>query len=249
VAQHQVAITALNNLFTVVLGDVTPDISALVENREYAKAYNKYLHYHLVSKDRSYVIIKLERNMIDLSYDTTIDNNYTSFMDRFIHTHALYLFVQWHKHFTIDELKLIVAGTDHDFLTKHSIIIKEHDLTLPSIVCDHHKYMLLQRALMGSHLHSSLNHFNQQNIQSGTQSSSSSSTPTNKSQFSQLNSVLLQVDARMQASERKSSDSQIRLDNRKQRENCKMCIMAKTKLMINNIKFYPLYPLYLKKNR
>jgi hypothetical protein len=42
----------------------------------------------------------------------------------------------------------------------------------------------------------------------------------------------------MQASERKSSDSQVRLDNRKQKENCKMCIMAKTKLMINNIKYH-----------
>ena len=91
---------------------------------------------------------------------------------------------------------------------------------------------------MGSHLHSSLNTYNQQNITSGTQSSSSSSTPTNTSQFSQLNSILLIVDARMQASERKSSDSQIRLDNRKQKENCKMCIMAKTKLMINNIKYH-----------
>ena len=238
VANHQVAINDLNNLFTVVLGDVTPDISALVENREYSKAYNKYLQYHLVTKDRSYVIIKLERNMIDLSYDTSIDNNYTSFMDRFIHTHALYLFVQWHNHFTIDELKLIVAGTDQDFQTKHAKTIKDHDLTLPCIVCDHHKYMLLQRALMGSHLHSSLNTYNQQNIQSATQSSFSSSTTTNTSQFSQLNKVLIGVDARMQQSERKSSDSHVRLDNRKPKENCKMCIMAKTKLMINNIKYH-----------
>jgi hypothetical protein len=177
--------------------------------------------------------------MIDLSYDTTIDTNYTSLMDRFIHTHALYLFVQWHTHFTIDELKLIVAGSDQDFQTKHSTIINEHGLTLPSIVCDQHKYMLLQRALMGSHLHSSLNTYNQQTITSGTQSSSSSSTSTNTSQFSTLNSILLVVDARMQASERKSSDSQIRLDNRKQKENCKMCIMAKTQLMINSIKYHP----------
>jgi hypothetical protein len=106
-------------------------------------------------------------------------------------------------------------------------------------VCDLHKYMLLQRALMGSHLHSSLNTFNQQTITSGTQSSSSSSTSTNTSPFSTLNSILLQVDARMTSSERKSSDSQIRLDNRKQKEHCKMCVMAKTQLMINSIKYHP----------
>ena len=95
------------------------EINALVENREFAKAYNQYLHHHLVVKDRSYVIIKLERNILDLSYDISIDTNYPSFMDRFIHTHALYLFVQWHTHFTIDELKLIVSGTEQDFHTQH----------------------------------------------------------------------------------------------------------------------------------
>ena len=142
VSEHQTAIDSLNHLFTVVLGDVPTEINALVENREFAKAYNKYLHHHLVVKDRSYVIIKLERNIIDLSYDIAIDTNYPSFMDRFIHTHALYLFVQWHTHFTIDELKIIVAGTEQEFQTNHSTIINQHALTLPSMVCDLHKYML-----------------------------------------------------------------------------------------------------------
>ena len=70
--------------------------------------------------------------MLDLSYDITLDANYPAFMDRFTHTHALYLFVQWHKHFTIDELKLIIAGTENEFKTKHAVIIAAHDLTNPA---------------------------------------------------------------------------------------------------------------------
>ena len=151
ITEHQLAITTLNNLFSLILGDIPTEVSQLVENRQYAKVYNKYLHFHLVVKDRFHVIIKLERNMLDLSYDIAIDTNYPSFMDRFTHTHALYLFVQWHKHFTIDELKLIIAGTENEFKTKHATIIATHDLTLPSIVSDEHKFWVLQRALYGSH--------------------------------------------------------------------------------------------------
>jgi hypothetical protein len=176
--------------------------------------------------------------MLDLSYDTSIDTNYPSFMDRFIHTHALYLFVQWHTHFTIDELKLIVSGTEHDFQTKHATIIATHHLTLPSIVSDEHKFMLLQRGLFGSHLHDSLNSYNQHTIISGTSSSSSSTTPTDHSTFTTLNSILLEVDSKKMATERKSADSHFRLDNRTVHPKCKMCIMAKQILGIHDISFH-----------
>jgi len=132
ITEHQRAINALNHLFTTVLGDIPTDVRQLVDNRQYTKAYNLYLHFHLVVKDRSHVIIKLERNMLDLSYDTTLDTSYAAFMDRFTYTHALYLFVQWHTHFTIDDLKLIIAGTEREFSTKHAAIIATHDLSLPS---------------------------------------------------------------------------------------------------------------------
>ena len=139
ITEHQLAINALNHLFTTVLGDIPTDVRQLVDNRQYAKAYNLYLHFHLVVKDRSHVIIKLERNMLDLSYDTTLDSCYAAFMDRFTYTHALYLFLQWHTYFTIEELKLIIACTEQEFTTKHTDTIAAHDLSLPSLVTDNHK--------------------------------------------------------------------------------------------------------------
>ena len=176
--------------------------------------------------------------MLDLSYDITLDANYPAFMDRFTHTHALYLFVQWHKHFTIDELKLIIAGTENEFKTKHADSIAAHDLTLPSLVSDEHKFWVLQRALYGSHLQPSFNSFDQHTITSES-SSSSSTTLTEQSSFKTLNAILLQVDSKRTVSERKSADSQMRLDNRIVYAKCKMCIMAKTILGIHDISYHP----------
>ena len=101
---------------------------------------------------------------------------------------------------------------------------------------DEHKLWVLQRALYGSHLHPSLNSFDQHTITNV--SSSSSSTPTEAATFKTLNTILLLVDSKKQPHERKSADTQLRLGNHAAHDKCPMCVMAKQVLQIHDISYH-----------
>jgi hypothetical protein len=202
----------------------------LTQNYQFAAAWHKYLTYHLIDLDATHVIVKLAINLLHLQFDKNIDNNYINFYERFVLVHSLYLFKLWYKHFTFNEIKVIIMSPDSDFLITHAINAATHNLVLPHLVCEQHKLCILQRAVHSSHLQPTLSTFDQINT---------STSPS----FLSLHDALAAADRATNHSDRKSASSPGELDSDntstpKVKANCAMC-MALKDMGCPFIKFHP----------
>ena len=123
-----------------LLGHVQPEVMVLMQNYQFAAAWHKYLTYQLIDLDATHVIVKLAMNLLNLQFDKNIDVTYINFHEIFVLVHSLYLFKRWYEHFTFEEIKVIIMSTDSDFITKHAIKAASHNLFLPHLVKEQHKY-------------------------------------------------------------------------------------------------------------
>jgi hypothetical protein len=137
---HAKAIKELTNFFTNLLGHVQPEVMVLMQNYQFAAAWHKYLTYQLIDLDATHVIVKLAINLLNLQFDKNIDVTYINFHEIFVLVHSLYLFKRWYEHFAFKEIKVIIMSTDSDFITKHAIKAASHNLFLPHLVKEQHKY-------------------------------------------------------------------------------------------------------------
>jgi hypothetical protein len=166
-------IRLMKHFFNITITNYPPEITTLVENREFAKAWNKILVYNLQTIDSDNIHISLQRSILNLEFDINVDKTFLGYYERHLITHALLLFKKWHIHLTFDDCKYIVdTMTDAEFATTYAQPIDERGfgpLTLPDICSETHRLQILKAAFKGTHLQETLSTFEQLNSNTHTQ--------------------------------------------------------------------------------
>ena len=148
--------------FTQIITNYPPEISTLVDNREFAKAWNRILVYNLEVIDSDNIQLSLQRSILNLEFDINIDKTFLGYYERHLITHALLLFKRWHNYLTYDECKNIVdTMTDPQFTQKYATFISNHSLSLPDLCTENNRLQILKAAFKGTHLQETLSTFDQ----------------------------------------------------------------------------------------
>ena len=154
---HTDAIQNLRKFFGTIVSYLPPSVNPLVENHEFTKAWNAVLKYNLVDLDTTFLTITLQKKILNLQYDPSIDSNFLTFCDRFNMTHSLHLFHQWYAYLSFDSIRRIVDDmTDEEFITEFSSTITQHNLTLPELANTKNKILQLKNAVVKTHLSETL---------------------------------------------------------------------------------------------
>ena len=142
------AILNLRKFFGTIVSYLPPSVSPLVENHEFTKAWNAVLKYNLVDLDTTFLTITLQKKILNLQYEPSIDSNFLTFCDRSNMTHSLHLFHQWYSYFSFDSIRRIVDDmTDEEFITEFSSTITEYNLTLPELANTKNRIIQLKNAV------------------------------------------------------------------------------------------------------
>ncbi len=148
--------------FTQIITNYPPEITTLVDNREFATAWNRILVYNLEIIDSDNIQLSLQRSILNLEFDINIDKTFLGYYERHLITHALLLFKRWHNYITYDECKNIVdTMTDAQFANKYATFIDHHSLALPDLCTENNRLQILKAAFKGTHLQETLSTFDQ----------------------------------------------------------------------------------------
>ena len=148
--------------FTQIVTNYPPEITTLVDNREFANAWNKILVYNLEIIDSDNIELSLQSSILNLEFDINIDKTFLGYYERHLITHALLLFKRWHNYITYDECKNIVdVMTDPQFAQKYATFISLHSLALPDLCTENSRLQILKAAFKGTHLQETLSTFDQ----------------------------------------------------------------------------------------
>jgi hypothetical protein len=219
-------IRLMKEFFTHIVTNYPAEITPLVENREFTSAWNKILIYNLEFIDSDNIQLELQRSILNLEFNTHLDTNFYGYYERHVTTHALFLFKRYHELFSYDECRTIVdTMTDAEFKIIHATIIADNQLVLPDICTEDHRIQVLKAAFKGTHLHDSLQIFNQI-----TQLSTQTVAGLKASLANKDNSTEIKYSKSRSSNTHSSASSS---------DNCIICHYIKTDLSFSNAVVHP----------
>jgi hypothetical protein len=219
-------IRLMKEFFTHIVTNYPAEITPLVENREFTSAWNKILIYNLEFIDSDNIQLELQRSILNLEFNTHLDTNFYGYYERHVTTHALFLFKRYHELFSYDECRTIVdTMTDAEFKIIHATIIADNQLVLPDICTEDHRIQVLKAAFKGTHLHDSLQIFNQI-----TQLSTQTVAGLKASLANKDNSTEIKYSKSRSSNTQSSASSS---------DNCIICHYIKTDLSFSNAVVHP----------
>ena len=202
---------------TILQSSYPPEIGPLIDNYQFALAWESILKYNLVTIDKQYVSISLMKKILNTTY-TNEFKSFPQFYTTFVNNCAMYLFSEWYQHFTYAQIKHICdTMTKDEFTNTYSDKINEHNLTIPPIVQLPCRKNLIFKAVQDTHLRNTVDIYQ-----------SSNSDPN---ELSTLIDALRDGDFRTTA--KFFPKTTLDTSNR-----CGMCTYLKNELRISNIKFH-----------
>jgi hypothetical protein len=128
------------------------EILPIIDNHQFALAWEEILKYNLVTIDKQFVTITLMRRLLDTVYSSD-HKSFSQFYTTFVNNASMYLFREWYQHFTYNEIqKICDTMTDAEFNLTHHDKIQQHALTIPAIVQLACRKTLVLRAVQNTHL-------------------------------------------------------------------------------------------------
>ena len=159
---YKTSIPILNKFFTEIIKTNSPAIKECVDNHEFSKAWHTLLMEQLITNDTNMTIISLNQNILNLTYDINLDNDFDIFYNRFTVTHALYLFKLWHEKVTYETIHYTISQfDDYDALSyiNKNLSQEKQIQRIPDQVNYEQRFIQLRRAITGSHLQQTLQNY------------------------------------------------------------------------------------------
>ena len=202
---------------TILQSSYPPEIGPLIDNYQFALAWESIIKYNLVTIDKQYVSISLMKKILNTTY-TNEYKSFPQFYTTFVNNCAMYLFTEWYQHFTYAQIKHICdTMTKDEFTNTYSDKINEHSLTIPPIVQLPCRKKLIFKAVQDTHLRNTVDIYQASN--------------SDPNELSTLIDALRDGDFRTTA----KFFPKTTLDNS---NRCGMCTYLKSELRISNIKFH-----------
>jgi hypothetical protein len=156
----------LMHLFTTIIGSVTSEIMTLVNNFEFAKAWTQLIHYWVVHRDETHIILQLELNVLTCTYNTAKHNDFSEYFNAIHNHYSLLLYKQWHEHFSFEQIKeMCDVMTDYGIRTQHEAKLTEKGLIIPEILREQRRVIQVLAGVKGSHLHEAQQLFQTLNLE------------------------------------------------------------------------------------
>ena len=212
-------ITNIKKFFSTIIhsSSYPAEVQPIIDNHQFALAWNHILKHNLVTIDQQFVTISLMSKILNTTY-TIEHKTFSQFYTTFVNNCAMYLFSEWYTHFTYNQIREICdTMTTAEFANNYSEKIQEHGLTIPPIVQLPCRQNLIYKAVQNTHLKTTVEIYK--------------SSQPDPNQLQPLIQALRDGDFRTSTKSFPKTTSETS-------SRCAMCAFIKTELHISNIKLH-----------